>query len=92
VAPPSDAPAREPASVDGTETILLVEDDAQVRVVMRGILKRHGYLVLDAQNGGEALLLCERFSGPIHLLVTDVVMPQRAAASSLTGSPSSDRG
>jgi two-component system cell cycle sensor histidine kinase/response regulator CckA len=63
------------AEMRGTETVLLVEDDAQLRVVMRGILKRQGYQVLDAQNGGEALLLCERFSGTIHILITDVVMP-----------------
>ena len=71
-APPA---PRDAGGLRGTETIILVEDEAQVRVVMRGILKRHGYQVLDAQNAGEALLLCERFSGTIHLLVTDVVMP-----------------
>ena len=47
-----------------------------MRTLARGILKRLGYQVLDAENAGQALLLCERFSGIIHLLVTDVVMPQ----------------
>ncbi len=69
-------PPVEPASMRGNEMILLVEDEPQVRIVLRGILKRYGYQVLEAQNGGEALMLCERFSGEIQLLITDVVMPQ----------------
>jgi CheY-like chemotaxis protein len=65
-----------PAMVRGTETVLLVEDEDQVRIVAREILTRNGYKVLDARNAGEALLLCEQHAGTIHLLLSDVVMPQ----------------
>ena len=60
----------------GSETILLVEDEDQVREVANGILRRHGYTVLVARTPGEALLCCEQHAGPIHLLLSDVVMPQ----------------
>jgi CheY-like chemotaxis protein len=69
-----------PVTLRGHETILLVEDEEQVRVVAHGILKRNGYHVIVAQNAGEALLLCEKHPGIIHMLLTDVVMPQMSGA------------
>jgi PAS domain S-box-containing protein len=64
-----------PATLRGEETILLVEDQDQVRGVAHDILQRHGYRLLVAQRPGEALLLCEQHPGRIDLLLTDVVMP-----------------
>jgi PAS domain S-box-containing protein len=65
-----------PGALGGSETILLVEDDDQVRGVARGILRKNGYHVIEARNAGEALLHSERHRGTIHLLLSDVVMPQ----------------
>ncbi|MBL0216743.1 MAG: response regulator [Myxococcales bacterium] len=67
---------REPARLSGTETVLLVEDEDQIRTVERVILRDLGYDVIEARNGPEALMLCEAHVGTIHLLLTDVVMPQ----------------
>jgi len=65
-----------PLTLQGTETILLVEDQDEVRRVAQAILRRYGYHVIEARNAGEALLTCERHPRTIHLLLTDVVMPQ----------------
>lgn len=59
----------------GSETVLVIEDEETVRRLAVRLLKRQGYKVLEASNGGEAFILCERYSDPIHLILTDVVMP-----------------
>ncbi len=60
----------------GTETVLIVEDDANLRELVKTILVPHGYNVLSAADGSEALEICKTFPGQVHLLLTDVVMPQ----------------
>jgi len=69
-----------PATLRGSETILLVEDQEQVRAVAAGILKRNGYHVLSASSAAEALRLGAAHAGKIHLLLTDLVMPQMSGA------------
>jgi PAS domain S-box-containing protein len=69
---PAQAPAR---AARGTETVLVVEDEAPVRSVARQVLERHGYTVLEAPSAEAALDITTRYSGTIHLLLTDVVMP-----------------
>lgn len=69
------APALALAAPGGTETILVVEDDPQIRSLVRGVLDASGYSVLEARRGEEAERLGTQHPGPIHLLLTDVVMP-----------------
>ena len=68
------APTRD--RVVGSETILLVEDDEEVRNVATRILRRNGYRVLEANNGADALRVCENEAAPVDLIVTDLVMPE----------------
>jgi two-component system, cell cycle sensor histidine kinase and response regulator CckA len=58
------------------ETILVVEDEPGIRALVHKILRRHGYEVLEAANGEEALAICREHSGAIDVLVTDVMMPR----------------
>jgi PAS domain S-box-containing protein len=65
----------EAGSLRGSETILLAEDSAPLRVLTCALLENNGYKVIAAENGIEAVKLAERCDRPIHLLLTDVVMP-----------------
>jgi len=69
------APPREAATVTGTETILLAEDDEILRPLTKGLLAKLGYTVLEAESAEQALAVAGARQGPIHLLVADVVMP-----------------
>jgi len=79
--PRVDAPAeplskpREDGSVAGTETILLAEDDPILRPLARALLEKLGYTVLEGEDAQSALAAARTHTGPIHLLVADVVMP-----------------
>ncbi len=75
IAPPAErAPASTPPPAD-REVILLVEDEYGVRKLVRKMLMHQGYRVIEASCGEEALRICEQHPGPIHLLLSDVVMP-----------------
>ena len=75
-ATPDEGVSANPESLRGTETILLVEDEEAVRRMVRDVLQRHGYTVLEAENATEARLLHKRFGGQINLLLCDVALPQ----------------
>jgi len=62
-------------SLRGTETVLVVEDHAEVCALATAILGGYGYSVLAAAGGADALRIATQHTGPIHLLLTDVVMP-----------------
>jgi two-component system, cell cycle sensor histidine kinase and response regulator CckA len=68
-----------PASLRGDETVLIVEDEDGVRELMWKILTDHGYTVLEARHGRDALTVAADYDHPIHLLVSDVVMPEMGA-------------
>ncbi len=79
-------PALEPGTwVGGTETVLIVEDDPAIREVVRRVLEMASYTVIEAGTPREALDAAALHSGPVHLLLTDVVMPE------LTGRQLADR-
>jgi PAS domain S-box-containing protein len=59
----------------GSETILLVEDDALVRQLAQEVLRKYGYVVLEASTGKEALEMAQTYRAPVELLITDVVLP-----------------
>jgi DNA-binding response OmpR family regulator len=61
------------------ETVLVVEDEEPVRDLIREVLRLHGYQVVEAQDGGEALLRAEHHRGPIDLMILDVMIPGVAA-------------
>ena len=65
-----------PRPQGGTETILIVEDERGVRRLMRVVLEQQGYRVLEAANGPEALQVWDRHQFEIHLLLTDIVLPE----------------
>ena len=65
----------ERAAARGVETVLLVEDEAAIRAVAKRMLRRQGYVVLEADNGQAALALAATFDSTIHLVVSDAVMP-----------------
>ena len=75
LAPTVRAPLPISSTLRGTETVLLVEDEENVRRLINAVLRKQGYQVLEAQNVGHALLICEQHPGKIDLLLTDVVMP-----------------
>jgi CheY-like chemotaxis protein len=74
---PEEAPAM---VLTGSETILVVEDEDEVRNLVRRILQKRGYRVLEAASGSEAVAQAQNFDGSIHLLLTDVVMPRMNGA------------
>ena len=71
----ADAEALVPSAATGTETVLLAEDEPAVRAMAREALETYGHTVLEARHGVEALAVAAAHPGPIHLLLTDIVMP-----------------
>ncbi|MEW5905562.1 MAG: response regulator [Elusimicrobiota bacterium] len=74
--PSKPAETRKPVLFRGAATILLVEDDPSIRALGRRVLAADGFTVVHAASGPEALELCEKRGAPVHLLLTDMVMPE----------------
>ena len=76
--PPGEAesPGQAEEILKGSETVLLAEDEDTVRALARQVLTRHGYTVLEARNGEDALRVAAEHTGSVHLLLTDVIMPE----------------
>jgi PAS domain S-box-containing protein len=62
--------------ISGSETVLIVEDNDALRKLAKNALRKYGYKILEAENGEKALNVSETHEGPVHLLLTDVVMPR----------------
>ena len=85
VTAPGDPAPASTKSFQGRETVLVVEDQENVRSLAKEVLESFGYRVLDAAHGADAIQLAENYRGPIHLMLTDVVMP------GMTGKELADR-
>jgi len=66
----------ESETAESAETLLLVEDDVIIRSMFAGYLQREGYCVISARNGEDAIDAVAAYAAPIHLVVTDVIMPK----------------
>jgi CheY-like chemotaxis protein len=66
----------EPGTPSGSETVLLVEDDLDLRMLAHEVLQLQGYVVLEAQDGPDAIRIADEYTGTIHLVITDVEMPK----------------
>jgi len=83
-APASSAESKKTKQCGAGQGILLVEDDEEVRIVTRLALEQHGYRVIEAGDGVEALRICEKESQPADLLLTDLVMPAALSGQELS--------
>jgi CheY-like chemotaxis protein len=72
----SEPPTASLEKFEGTETILLVEDETNVRELISQYLRDMGHTVVEASDGAEALEVAHRYREPLHMLVTDMVMPK----------------
>jgi CheY-like chemotaxis protein len=68
-------PSSDPRTRHGTETVLVIEDQEEVRAVIDKTLRQCGYTVIAASDGPQAIITARTHHGPIHLLLTDVVLP-----------------